>query len=313
MNEMLLFEYVMEKFAIVAPIIQVLRILTAVFVILYMHYTAKYKNHNLPIVWYILGFFLPLPVAVVFAIKSKKFRHENTKVCSQCGDKYPETFTMCSRCLIDLPELNNSKRMQKKKLGRLFGVLFVVSVVAFVVTLGYYMVNVYNRTMEWVDTLESIDRIGITDENGQTVYYDKKGNTYTDPNAVVLYGKNGDVYTYIVVGEESDEDDAFYFESQVYIDQDGNEYDPSNCYVDEDGYFFYDKNYEVVWDDSGYGYDDKIDFNDFFDEESYRYYQDRYTDENGNYYYHAEDASWNEKGEIITAENDPNPPVIEVE
>ena len=42
-----------------------------------------------------------------------------------------------------------------------------------------------------------------------------------------------------------------------------------------------------------------------------RYYEDRYIDEEGNLYYYADEVSWNEKGEIITAENDPNPPVIE--
>ena len=41
--------------------------------------------------------------------------------------------------------------------------------------------------------------------------------------------------------------------------------------------------------------------------DSYRYYDDVYLDEEGNIYYYAETASWNEKGEIITAENDPNP------
>lgn len=314
MNEMLLTEYMTGNLAIVTTVLSVLNILTTVFVILYMHYTAKYKNYDLSVAWYILGFFLSLPTAIVFAIKSKKFRHENTKVCSQCGDKYPETFTMCSRCLIDLPELNDPNRMKKKKLGKIFGVLFVVTMIASIVALGYYMVSMYNLAMEWAGTLETSYRIGITDENGETVYYDKMGNTYTDPYAVVLYGKNGEVYTYTTVGDTYEDDDAFYFENNVYVDQDGNEYDPYNSYVDADGYFFYDENYEIIWDDSEYDYDDETEFDDFdelFDEENYRYYQDRYVDDDENVYYYAEEVSWNEKGEIITAENDPNPPVEE--
>ena len=114
MNEMYFFEYMMENVAIFSPIISVLNVLTVVFLVLYMNYTAKYKNHDLSVAWYILGFFFSVPVAIAFAIKSKKFRHENTKVCSQCGDKYPETFSMCSRCLIDLPELDDPKRMKRK-------------------------------------------------------------------------------------------------------------------------------------------------------------------------------------------------------
>ncbi len=318
-NDMYFFEYMMENVAIFSPILSVLNILTLVFLILYMNYTAKYKNHELSVAWYILAFFFPLPVAIAFAIKSKKFRHENTKVCSQCGDKYPETFTMCSRCLIDLPELDDPKRMKKKKLGKIFCVLFWIVTVLSVIAIAALMVTVFNQTMDMLDDTATSYRIGITDENGETVYYDKEGNTYTDPYAVLIYGKNGEVYTYTTVDDTSaSEEDAFYFETQVYVDQDGNEYDVYNCYVDAEGYFFYDENYEIIWDDSVYDYeqDEEFELDDYdlwYEDENYRYYQDRYFDGEGNTYYYADEVSWNEKGEIITAENDPNPPVAEIE
>ena len=38
--------------------------------------------------------------------------------------------------------------------------------------------------------------------------------------------------------------------------------------------------------------------------DGYRYYYEYLTDEKGNIYYNADEASWNEKGELITAEND---------
>ena len=41
MNEMYFAEYLMENVAIFSPIISVLQILTLVFLILYMNYTAK--------------------------------------------------------------------------------------------------------------------------------------------------------------------------------------------------------------------------------------------------------------------------------
>ena len=319
MNEMYFFEYLMENVAIFSPIISVLNVLAVVFVILYMHYTAKYKNQELSVAWYIFGFFFTLPTAIVFAVKSKKFRHENTKVCSQCGDKYPETFTMCSRCLIELPELDDPSRMKKKKLGKIFGISFWAVTAISVVVTGILVATVVEQSISLLDGIGASNyRIGITDENGETVYYDKEGNAYTDPNTVLIYGKDGEVYTYTTVGDTSEDDDAFYFGSQVYVDEDGNEYDPYLSYVDEDGYFFYDENYEIVWDDSDYDYeaedDFELDLDDLLAEnENYRYYQDRYIDEDGNLYYYAEEVSWNEKGEIITAENDPNPPVVEIE
>ena len=320
MNEMYLFEYMMENMAIFSPVISVLNVLSVVFVILYMHYTAKYKNQEISVAWYIFGFLFAVPTAIVFALKSKKFRHENTKVCSQCGDKYPETFSMCSRCLIELPQLNDPSRMKKKKLGKIFGISFWAVTAISVVVMGIFVATVFEQSMSLLDGMGSSSyRIGVTDENGETLYYDKEGNTYTDPYAVLIYGKDGEVYTYTTIDEANvSDEDAFYFESNVYVDQDGNEYDPYLCYVDQDGYFYYDENYEIVWDDSDYDYesddDFEIDFDDLLEEnENYRYYQDRYTDEDGKLYYYADEVSWNEKGEIITAENDPNPPAAEIE
>lgn len=318
MDELYFMEYMMEKVAIFSPIISVLNVLTLVFLVLYMNYTAKYKNHELSVAWYILAFFFPLPTAIAFAVKSKKFRHENTKVCSQCGDKYPETFSMCSRCLIELPELDDPQRMKKKKLGKIFCVLFWIVTVATVVTFGFLCSTVFEQTMdmlEYEDALNPSYRIGIIDENGATVYYDSEGNTYTDPNEVVIYGKDGEAYTPTVT--EDVFDGIFSGESKYeyisgYTDSKGNGYDSYLCYVDEDGYFYFDEDEEIFYDEANYE-EYFGDSEDYIDEETYRYYYDRYIDDDGNIFYWAEEVSWNEKGEIITAENDPNPPVAEIE
>lgn len=304
MDEMYFFEYLIEDVAIFSPIISILQMLSFVFVILYMNYTAKYKNHDLSVAWYILAVFFPVPVAIAFAIKSKKFRHENTKVCSQCGDKYPETFTMCSRCLIELPELDDPKRMKKKKLGKVFGGLFAVVTVATIVTFVALFTTVFQETMSMMDYEDSLVqsyRIGVPDENDEYVYYDKEGNTYTDPDEVVIYGKDGEAYKSIV--KENELGGIFFDDTSeygYYVDSKGNTYDIYLCYVDEDGYFYYDEECEIDWDDMAYDEDAA--------EENYRYYHDVFTDDEGNIYYYADEASWNEKGELITAENDPSLP-----
>lgn len=316
MDEMYFFEYLMENVAIFSPIISLLQILSLVFVILYMNYTAKYKNHDLSVVWYILAVFFPVPVAIAFAIKSRKFRHENTKVCSQCGDKYPETFSMCSRCLIDLPELDDPKRMKKKKLGKIFCVSFWVVTVATIVTFVLLFVTIIEETfsmLKYEDALNPSYRIGFLDENDEFIYYDKEGNTYTDPNEVIIYGKDGEAYTPTVKEEEFGAIFGGAYDYIYYVDEDGNEYDSYLCYVDEEGYFYFDKDCEIDWDDSDYDYDLEEELEnceDWFDEENYRYYDDVYVDDEGNVYYYADEASWNEKGKLITAENDPNPPAV---
>ena len=313
MNEMYFFEYLMENVAIFSPIISVLQVLSLVFVILYMNYTAKYKNHDLSVAWYILAVFFPVPVAIAFAVKSRKFRHENTKVCSQCGDKYPETFTMCSRCLIDLPELDDPKRMKKKKLGKIFCSLFWVVTVATIVTFALLFSVVVQETVSMLGEYDESDRIAVDTVAGETLYFDKEGAVYYQADHVPLYDRDGEIYTRIIK-EVEDEEFGGTYKTVYYVDSKDNEYDPYNCYVDEEGYFYFDENLEIVWDDSEYDYDleeELENYDDWFDEENYRYYHDRYVDEEGNIYYYADQASWNEKGELITAENDPNPPVIE--
>lgn len=307
MNDLYFMEYMMENVAIFSPIISVLNVLTVVFLMLYMNYTAKYKNHDLSVSWYILGFFFSLPTAIVFAVKSKKFRHENTKVCPQCGDKYPETFTMCSRCLIGLPELDDPQRMKKKKLGKIFGVLFWIVTVASVVAIAVLVGTVVNQTMDMMGFDNNFsNRIGFVNENGETVYYDKEGNTYTDPYAVIIYDEEGKTYTY--TNKEIEDEYLGIYENNFYVDEEGNNYEAYNCYVDADGYFYYDEAMEICWDDSDYDYEDEYELEDLFEDQDYRYYEDSYIDEEGNLYYYADEVSWNEKGEIITAENDPNPP-----
>ena len=310
MDEMYFMEYMMENVAIFSPIISLLQVLSLVFVILYMNYTAKYKNRDLSVAWYILAIFFPVPVAIAFAIKSKKFRHENTKVCSQCGDKYPETFNMCSRCLIELPELDDPKRMKKKKLGKVFCGLFWVVTVATVVAMGLLISTVVNQTLDFIPFDNNFSyRIPIETVADETLYFDKEGNVYTDPWEVVIYDRAGKTYTYEI--KEVEDEEYGLYEDSFYVDEEGNNYESYWCYVDEEGYFYFDENQEIYWDDSDYDYEAEYEVEDFFAEQSYRYYDDRYIDQEGNLYYYAEEVSWNEKGEIITAENDPNPPVIE--
>lgn len=306
MDEMYFFEYMMEAVAIFSPIISVLNVLSLVFLILYMNYTAKYKNHELSVAWYILAFFFPLPVAIAFAVKSKKFRHENTKVCSQCGDKYPETFTMCSRCLIDLPELDDPRRMKKKKLGKIFCGLFWVSMVALIVAGIALVVTSVQQAMELVQLDNNFSyRIPMETVAGEKLYLDREGNVYSDPWDVVIYDRDGKTYTYEI--KEIEDEEYGLYEDSFYVCEDGELYESYFCYVDEEGYFYYDEEMEISWDDSDYDYEAEYDFDDLFEEQDYRYYEDRYIDAEGNLYYYAEEVSWNDKGEIITAENDPNP------
>ncbi len=310
----------------------IIEIFCTVSLLLFMHFSAKYRNYKLSIGWYIAGFLFPLITAFVFLSKRKKFPGPKMKVCPFCGDKFPDVYQVCGRCLIELPENKTEDKQKENRIAKIFGWLFtvvfsagaIVTVAALVVTVMYIF--------DSIDSLDSTflsdsNRISCLTEDGSRVYYDKIGNTYEDGYDVLLYGKDGEIYKYL----QSENDNELGFSETYYVSENGDCYDSYNCYIDEDGYFFYDEDETLVYPE--YLYEDidtdevadeianeligappetfrgMIDFfiEEFFGALEYKYYNDYYVDEDDNKYYWAEEASWNEKGELITAENDPEP------
>lgn len=270
--------------------VEALNIVTIVFTLLYMHNYAKYRNKKLSAVWYIFGVISPLITVIVFKIKSKRFPAPETKICPQCENEYPEVFTVCNRCLLELPEHDSTKKEKQKKLSKIFAVLFAVA----------YIISIFCSVMMLVDFAKDIvgsggleeffayltsetTRIGFTDENGNTVYYDKMGNSYEDPMQVPVYSKDGTAYIY----EESLDYDIYF------VSEDGDKIDSWYCYVDEDGWLYVDEGDSLLYGDNDAVFDD------------YKYYDFYLIDENQRKYYMAEEASWDSEGNLITADNDP--------
>lgn len=305
---------------IVSNIIQLICI---ALLILFMHFSAKYRNHKLSIGWYIAAFFFPLITALVFLSKRKKFPGPKMKVCPLCGDKYPEVYQICGRCLIDLPE-NTAENKEKenrtaKIFGRAFSVIYGAATIVTVAALIMAGVYIFQSIGDFDNIMSDSYRIACVTEEGERVYYDKEGNIYEDGKDVLIYGKDGEVYSY----ELDEEVDEYGYYNSYYVNREGEKFDSLYCYVDEDGYFFYDEDEELFYVDNSVTDIDE----DYFDEDfgesftdmldlfigeitgisDYKYYEYCYEDEKLNRYYWAEEASWNEKGELITAENDPNP------
>lgn len=304
-------------------VLSAISLVSIVLLLVYMHFSAKHKNQKLSAGWYICGYFFPLITAIVFISKSKKFPGPDMKVCPACGDRYPRVYEVCGRCLAPLPEIDDSTKNKDKKISKITGaafwVTYAITTVASLVFLGF-MVGAFIDTVSGaIDSFEDSGRIGITNESGATVYYDKMGNTYENPEDVVLYGKDGTAYTYKV---ENIEEDGMYFDEYYYVSDDGEKFIEYDCYINEDGWFVFDKKQEFDYIDDApfyydeesenyYDYDGNIlseeDIYAYYDEnlEDYRYYDMTYFDSEDNKYYWAPEASWNEKGELITAENDP--------
>ena len=301
----------------------IIQLFCSALLILFMHYSAKYRNYKLSLGWYIAAFFFPLITVFVFLSKRKKFPGPKMKVCPICGDKYPEVYQVCGRCLIELPENKTEDKQKENKIAKIFGWTFgVVYGTASVLTVAVAVMTcmyIFQSIGDFGELMDDGFRIDFVAEDGQRVYYDKKGNAYENSKDVPLYGKDGEVYNYELIDEI--EENGTY--GSYYISEDGERFDSIKCYVDEDGYFFYDEESLLFYSDNsdepydGEDYDEEYaeKFTDMIDlllDEilgiaEYKYYFGFYIDEEANKYYWAEEASWNEKGELITAENDPNP------
>ena len=287
------FVLMMTTFAIV---IGALKLAAIIFGILYMHNTAAAKNYKLSPVWYICGVFFNFWTLVVFFAKSKTFPGEDTKVCPQCGDKFFSRFEICPKCLIELPEIDSDAKQKQKRLGKIFGIMVLVCY-ALIVIAGFVSNGVMNE-VAWEDFGYRIAVDGV--------YYDKQGNSYENEEDVLLYDEEGNVYFYTAIPSEVDPLSEDYF----YVNEAGDRFYEFDCYVTEDGWFYCDKrgsiqsfepDFDSMTDEEldAY-YESKMDV--IFEE--YRYYDYPYSDEDGNLYYYAYEASWNEKGELILAHND---------
>lgn len=281
----------------------VLEVLSVVFSLLFMHYSAKHRNQKLSAGWYVCGVLFGFWTLIVFLVKRKDFPGPDTKVCYQCGDRFFEKFEICPKCLIALPENNQEEKKKQRKLSQLFGTaVIILYILAFIfgIVMGISgVLSVFDDTYN--DAYN--DRIAV-----DGVFYDKKGISYEDEDSVLLYDEDGRIYTYTV--EEYSDGDGWLYEDEFYVRDDGEKYYMYDCYVTEDGWFYCDKAgiLELYSTDTSNMTEDEL--NAYYSEmlesrnEDYRYYNYPYVDAEGNYYFDAYEASWNENGELITAEND---------
>ncbi len=286
-------EFINENLELISTIGSICNLLTVGALYIYMHLTRQSKGKKLTISWYIFGFLFPIITYFVFVSKNKKDTIESYKLCPTCGERCPADHIVCGKCAAALPDeavapviVKTSPKAITASLVAFF--LFFAATVAFEgVSVYSIATDLFSELVDYDDEIPSY-RIGFENEEGLTVYYDMMGNTYQDPNEVIIYDRDGGKYTYT-------EESIFEF---YYIDEKGEKFDYYYCYVDSDGYFYYDTEDEIFIDESWWDGDD-------FDEE-YFYYEYKYFDEEGNVYYDAMEASWNEKGELITEENDVN-------
>lgn len=301
-------ETLLTSMAVYLPVVAVLEILSVLFSLQFMHWSAKHMNQKLSLGWYVCGILFGFWTIIVFLIKRKDFSGEEAKTCIQCGDVYLKEAVQCSKCGIDLPEVNGEEKKKQKKLSRVFGALLVITYIT-AVAIGIVLGVGFGKDINDIVDDELFDENFRIAVNG--VYYDKLGNSYEDETAVLLYDKEGRTYTYTLEEITDEEDEIYSYEEEYYVRDDGKKYLIYDCYITQDGWFYCDRAYELELysPDTSNMTEEELDafYEDNLElyEADYKYYDYPYADKQGNLYYDAFEASWNEKGELITAENDP--------
>lgn len=239
-------------------------LICSVTAILVIFFSTRYRNGEHRPLYYVLAAFLPLIGLIVFAVNRKEMNGVGMKRCSSCHRKYPKEFVTCYHCNIELPEYDEKKRNADKILAIVMSVIFAISLVGSAIGTVLNVGSIFDDIGSFIsDEIGSTTRKGFEDEDGNTVYYDRKGKKYTDIDSVALYTKSGEKYIYSNA-------------SGFFQGPDGKAIDPFSAFVDSNGYLveldcdnlLYE---DGVWKSVG---DNKV-------------------------YYDAASASWNEKGELI--------------
>lgn len=205
-------------------------ILATVLLILNMHYFFKAQSRSLT-AGYILGaIFLPLITAIVFACKKESYKTDNYKICVSCGNKYPKEFVMCDSCLVDLPEKNEAESAHYIKLHKRCQAGFWVALVVSTIIGVVYLAGMTSSIMG--DMLWSL-RISVENENGDMVFYDKKGNEYENEDDLIIYDKDGNEYVYQIIEEVCEDivteegettEESWTYDEYYYVDQNGEKF-----------------------------------------------------------------------------------------
>lgn len=294
------------------PLISIISLATTAFCILFMHFSAQHRNHKLGIGWYICGVLFGPWTVLVFLLKRKDFPGPDLKVCPSCGNRCPVNYEVCNRCLVELPEINTEEKAKQKKLSKIFGIGIIVTYVVSVIIGAVMAASMAKNIMDIVGNYENYeDYYGYIEDDRMAVngvFYDKKGNSYENEDDVLLYDKEGRTYTY--TEEKVTAEEGYEYEEYYYVRDDGEKYYEYDCYVTADGWFYCDKGDLLEYYEPDTENMTKEEIDAYYkeqmalDEAPYKYYNYYLVDKKGNIYYCAYEASWNEKGELITAKND---------
>lgn len=275
----------MQNFMQVYGVALVYSALILIFKVLFMvaiGYDCKSRGDSRQAMWMVLCFFFPLIAGVVYGCTRNKNNSGFTKTCPECGGVWGADANFCPNCrnsnmILNAP-MDSAKNKSTSKV--FFGVsvaFYIGAVIAYVVFI-MSIVSIAIGTVDYALDYGMTQLEDLADDDihygyyvdGNTLYYDREGNSYSDDEDVSYYDEDGTIYKY-------DEDDY------SFVSQTGERYDDFYCYVNRDGYFYFDSQ----------------DYHNFTPAITYYDSADEFRDEDGNVYYYANDVSWDSEGNLV--------------
>lgn len=290
----------------------VVDIVTRIAALLFICFSTNYRNGKHKPLYYILALISPLIGVLVFAVKRKEMNGAGMKKCPACGRLFPPEFAYCHVCNVELAPFDARKSRMQKNLAI---VSVAVLAVAFAASIALSVFSVIAVFDDIFGDFESYSRIAIEDENGNKVYYDRNADSYDKEDEVAFFTKDGKKYVY---------SEAI---NRLSCAENGKTMDYYSAYIDMDGYLIEDKSDEIYFNpEYGTDYSDeeteKSDFDSFLEKVNgddveaevedalyweifnHPYYENPYSDDDGNLYFDASVASWNSEGKLIKSESD---------
>lgn len=227
-------------------VLSVLLVAERVFLCLAVYFDCRGKNISSFVLWTVLTAVFGWIPAVVYACLRKTLKKKEV-LCRACGSRIISSDGRCPRCGSDV---EFAKNKQYGKTSITFLILFIVFFVMSCVTIGVFYTNYFTKEYKSGDIFSAFenssetDSESIADGDSEGIYYDRKGEVYSDIDDIVYYDADGNSYSF--------DKDSF-----CYIDSLGNSYSSMQCFIDSDGYFYYDSNNELEFDSQLKKYSDK--------------------------------------------------------
>ncbi|MBQ8029463.1 MAG: hypothetical protein IJ262_08685 [Clostridia bacterium] len=283
----------LEFFAQLPPwIFSLLSLGSRLFVLGFIFFSTNYRNGKHSPVWYILGFLSPLIVFFVFLSKRKTMTGIGMKQCPICHSNYPAEFVTCYKCNVTLPDYDEKRTSRNKALATLSCVLAIVFLVLSIASNIISSVASVNEIFSSTEEPGVYSRIAFEDESGNMVYYDKFGNSYSKETDVPFYTEDNKKYSYNTA-------------TMRLHSAEGDSMDYYDSYVDINGNLVSNKNDEIYMVYEEETDSDEVEYNEILGEDySYEllpYYEEPYTDDDGNKYYPVAYVSWTKDGKLITS------------